>query len=67
MDGRHRRLRPAGLNPAYRPFSLALILGVLVGTYSSIYIASATALYLNITAQDLAPPQRDRKLIDDLP
>src|SRR5690606_90186 len=50
-----------------KPFSLALILGVLVGTYSSIYIASATALYLNITAQDLAPPQRDRKLIDDLP
>ncbi len=49
-----------------KPFSLALIIGVLVGTYSSIYVASAAALYLGITAQDLAPPQKD-KLIDDLP
>jgi preprotein translocase subunit SecF len=49
-----------------KPFSLALIIGVLVGTYSSIYVASASALYLGITAQDLAPPQKD-KLIDDLP
>jgi preprotein translocase subunit SecF len=50
-----------------KPFSLALIIGVLVGTYSSIYIASATALYLDIKAQDLAPPAKDAKLIDDLP
>jgi preprotein translocase subunit SecF len=30
-------------------FSIALIIGVLVGTYSSIYIASATALALKVT------------------
>jgi preprotein translocase subunit SecF len=38
-------------------FSIALIIGVLVGTYSSIYIASATALALNVTTVDLIPPQ----------
>lgn len=49
------------------PFSLALIIGVVVGTYSSIYVASATALYLNISAQDLLPAEKDAKLVDDLP
>jgi preprotein translocase subunit SecF len=38
-------------------FSVALIIGVLVGTYSSIYIASATALALKVTTVDLIPPQ----------
>ena len=38
-------------------FSMALIIGVLVGTYSSIYIASATALALKVTTVDLVPPQ----------
>ncbi len=49
------------------PFSIALIVGVIVGTYSSIYTASATALYLNVNAQDLLPPAEDSDLIDDLP
>ena len=38
-------------------FSIALIIGVLIGTYSSIYIASATALALKVTSVDLVPPQ----------
>lgn len=50
-----------------KPFSLALIIGVLVGTFSSVYIASACALLLDIKAQDLAPSEKDSKLIDDLP
>ena len=49
------------------PFSIALIVGVIVGTYSSIYTASATALYLNVNAQDLLPPAEDSELVDDLP
>jgi preprotein translocase subunit SecF len=49
------------------PFSIALIIGVIVGTYSSIYTASATALYLNVSAQDLLPPAEDPDLVDDLP
>lgn len=50
-----------------RPFSIALIVGIIIGTYSSIYTASAVALLLNVTAQDLLPPEVDPDLIDDLP
>jgi len=49
------------------PFSIALIVGIIVGTYSSIYTASATALELNVNAQDLIEPIKDPTLIDDLP
>ena len=46
-------------------FALALIVGVVVGTYSSIYVASASALALNVTPADLIPPKREE--IDSLP
>ncbi len=46
-------------------FALALIFGVLVGTYSSIYIASASALALDVSPIDLLPPKREE--IDELP
>ncbi len=49
------------------PFSIALIVGIIVGTYSSIYTASATALALEVNAQDLIEPIKDPSLIDDLP
>jgi len=49
------------------PFSIALIVGIVVGTYSSIYIASAIALILDVNAQDLMPPQEDSELADNLP
>ncbi len=49
------------------PFSIALIVGIVVGTYSSIYTASAIALTLDVSAQDLLPPAIDPELIDDLP
>ena len=49
------------------PFSVALIVGIIVGTYSSIYTASATALLLGVNAQDLLEPIKDPDLIDDLP
>ncbi len=48
-------------------FSIALIVGIVVGTYSSIYTASAIALILNVNAQDLIEPIKDKSLIDDLP
>lgn len=53
--------------PAVGPFSTALIIGVIVGTYSSIYIASSTALILDVKPQDLLPPAEDPDLVDDLP
>ena len=49
------------------PFSIALIVGIIVGTYSSIYTASATALLLDINAQDLIEPIKDPELLDELP
>jgi preprotein translocase subunit SecF len=50
-----------------RPFSIALIVGIVVGTYSSIWTASATALMLDVSAQDLMPTETDPDFIDDLP
>ncbi len=38
---------------ALRGFSLALIVGTVIGTFSSIYVASAIALWLGITREDL--------------
>ncbi|MCH8060781.1 MAG: protein translocase subunit SecF, partial [Proteobacteria bacterium] len=52
---------------AIAPFSIALIIGIIVGTYSSIYTASAMALLLGVNAQDLLEPVKDPDLIDDLP
>jgi preprotein translocase subunit SecF len=49
------------------PFSIALIVGIVVGTYSSVYIASAIALLLGINPIDLIEPVKDPDLIDDLP
>jgi len=49
------------------PFSITLIVGVIVGTYSSVYTASAVALSLDVTATDLLPPEIDPDRIDDLP
>jgi preprotein translocase subunit SecF len=50
-----------------RGFSTALTIGIVVGTYSSIYIASALALDLNLTAKDLMPVQREKDAIDHMP
>ncbi len=49
-------------------FSIALIIGIVVGTYSSIYIASATALAMNVSTIDLLPPQKEEdETLKDLP
>lgn len=49
------------------PFSIALIVGIVVGTYSSIYTASSIALALGVNSQDLLEPISNPDLIDDLP
>ncbi|MEO0363919.1 MAG: protein translocase subunit SecF [Pseudomonadota bacterium] len=53
--------------PAVRSFSVALICGIIVGTYSSIYVASAVALRMGVSAKDLMPPEPDESGLDDLP
>jgi len=45
--------------PLLHGFSLALIIGILVGTYSSIYVASTVALDLGASRLDLAPIDKE--------
>ncbi|MDN6857601.1 protein translocase subunit SecF [Pseudomonas sp. CAN2814] len=37
-------------------FSIALFVGVMAGTYSSIYIANVVLIWLNLSSEDLIPP-----------
>lgn len=48
-------------------FATALIIGVLVGTYSSIFVASPVTIALGITREDLMPVQKEGAELDDLP
>lgn len=48
-------------------FSQALILGVLIGTYSSIYVVANMLLGLSITQDDLAIPEPEGAEFDDMP
>jgi len=40
-------------------FSFAMIIGVLVGTYSSIYVASSSLLMMGVTREALLPPEKE--------
>lgn len=46
-------------------FSLALIIGIVVGTYSSIYVAGSLALALGVNRQNLMPVSKEA--LDDRP
>ncbi|KTT22405.1 preprotein translocase subunit SecF [Pseudomonas oryzihabitans] len=46
-------------------FSLALFIGVMAGTYSSIYIANVVLIWLDLKSEDLIPPPA--KELDDRP
>ena len=48
-------------------FSQALIIGVVVGTYSSIYVVANMLLGLSITQDDLAIPEPEGAEFDDMP
>jgi len=45
-------------------FATALLFGVLIGTYSSIYVASLVALLLGISREDLIPQEVDKEGAD---
>ncbi|EJP72447.1 MAG: protein-export membrane protein SecF [SAR86 cluster bacterium SAR86B] len=49
-----------------RGFSLALIIGVLIGTYSSIYVVANILMSLSITQDDLAVPEPEGAEFDDM-
>ncbi len=42
-----------------RGFAIGLIIGVLIGTYSSIYIAANVLVMLNISSEELAVPVKE--------
>jgi len=48
-------------------FATALIIGVVVGTYSSIYVASASALSLGVSKEDLMPVEKEGDDLDHIP
>ena len=40
-------------------FALAMIIGVVIGTYSSIYVASSSLLMMGVTREALLPPEKE--------
>jgi len=47
-------------------FAFALLVGIFIGTYSSIYVASTAALMLGVSKADLMPVKKEG-VVDDLP
>lgn len=48
-------------------FATALIIGVVIGTYSSIYVASASALSMGISKEDLMPVEKEGDDLEHIP
>lgn len=51
-------------------FAIAMIIGVLVGTYSSIYVASSSLLMMGVTREALLPPEKegdDQEAFEEMP
>jgi preprotein translocase subunit SecF len=48
-------------------FALALIVGVVIGTYSSIYVASTSVISMGVSRADLMPVQKDDEAVDEMP
>ncbi|MEM9243987.1 MAG: protein translocase subunit SecF [Pseudomonadota bacterium] len=44
--------------PSIRSFSVALVIGIVIGTYSSIYVAGALAVALGLNRKDLLPSEK---------
>ncbi|CAI8231789.1 MAG: Uncharacterised protein [Marinobacterium sp. xm-d-530] len=50
-----------------RGFAIALLAGVVIGTYSSIYVAANLLLALKVAKEDLIPPPKEESEIDEMP
>jgi len=48
-------------------FAMALSIGIFIGTYSSIYVASNILLYMHISKEDLIVPVREGEELDSMP
>jgi len=50
-----------------RGFAIALIIGVVIGTYSSIYVAANVLLLMNLSREDLMVPVKEGADQDSMP
>ncbi|MFP8965549.1 protein translocase subunit SecF [Pokkaliibacter sp. CJK22405] len=48
-------------------FALALLVGIGVGTYSSVYVCASLLIYLKVSREDLLPPVKEGNEADELP
>jgi preprotein translocase subunit SecF len=48
-------------------FALVLLVGIIVGTYSSIYVASSAVMALGVSKEDLMPVKKEGAEGDNLP
>ena len=48
-------------------FAFALLIGVIIGTYSSVFVASVAILILGINKEDLMPVKKEGAPVDDRP
>ena len=48
-------------------FAFALIVGIVVGTYSSIFVASTSTLALGVSRDDLLPAEKEGANLDHIP
>lgn len=48
-------------------FATALIIGVLVGTYSSVYVAANILMLMNVSKEDLIEPEKEGAEFDEMP
>ena len=48
-------------------FAMALLIGIIIGTYSSIFIASVAVVMLGVRKEDLMPKVKEGELVDDRP
>ena len=51
--------------PSVHSFVVSMIVGVIVATYSSIYVSTGLAILLGVSREDLLPPKE--KEIDEMP
>ncbi|VAW73771.1 Protein translocase subunit SecF, partial [hydrothermal vent metagenome] len=48
-------------------FAFALIVGVFIGTYSSIYVASNSLILMGVTREDFLETVKEDEAVDDMP
>lgn len=53
--------------PALHYFALALTIGILLGVYSSVFVAAAIALYLGVKREDLVKPVKKDEVQEMVP